>query len=362
MNSLLAFRHAKWVFHPFRLKYLDNNSPKHYLCSIKFNQKYPTMYEQDDTIFNSKSTTAINQSDKKRISKDALKMAAAALAGAGVGAGAMWAGTSFASEPTPASNPDSVPAADQQPSEKPMAEADNTAEESPKVELKASAETATNAKSSNSHPSHSAPKHDPEPEAKPEPAHAESESTPAIYHERIQIGEVQDVTDDEGNTIRLAQGTVDGHDAVSRIDEHNRVVAAIVDSNDNGEFESSEIVDLRGESIQVGGATPVANNEVQVISVENDVDLNGHAVNIAHIAVGDDEALLVDANQNGEADFLVHDDNGNNQIDDGEVHDISDSHMPMPQLDDVSGADGHLVQNDGLPDYSNDADITMYEA
>lgn len=319
------------------------------------------MYEQDDTIFSNKANTEFNQQSdeprnrgKKHLSKESLKMAASALAGVGVGVGAMWAGSSMASADVHANNPQPAEDAATEPNHATATE--TSPRETPKAAPKSSDSTSgskseTHRADAHNHQSTATPEHEPEPTPQP-----------AINHGRIEIGEVQEVTDDEGNTIRLAQGTMDGHNAVFRVDDHNRVIAAIVDSNDNGEFESNEIVDLRGESIQVGGATPVANNEVQVISVENDVDLNGHAVNIAHIAVGDDEALLVDANQNGEADFLVHDDNGNNQIDDGEVHDISDSHMPMPQLDDVSGADGHLVQNDGLPDYSNDADITMYEA
>ena len=330
------------------------------------------MYEQDDTIFSNKANTEFyQQSDeprnrgKKHLSRESLKMAASALAGVGVGVGAMWAGSSMALADVHANtnNPQpSVAANNPQPAEDAATEPDYaTATETSPQETPKAAPKSPDSTSGSKSETHRADAHNHQSTATPE-HEPEQTPQPAINHGRIEIGEVQEVTDDEGNTIRLAQGTMDGHNAVFRVDDHNRVIAAIVDSNDNGEFESNEIVDLRGESIQVGGATPVANDEVQVISVENDVDLNGHAVNIAHIAVGDDEALLVDANQNGEADFLVHDDNGNNQIDDGEVHDISDSHMPMPQLDDVSGADGHLVQNDGLPDYSNDADITMYEA
>lgn len=60
---------------------------------------------------------------------------------------------------------------------------------------------------------------------------------------------------------------------------------------------------------------------------------------------------------------MMGDSNHDGQIDDSELHDISDSHMPMPSADDVEGDYGQMAQSDtDLPDYSNDADITLYDA
>ena len=103
--------------------------------------------------------------------------------------------------------------------------------------------------------------------------------------------------------------------------------------------------------------------EIHVIAVQNDVDLNGHTVDVAHVSVGDEHIALVDVTQNGEVDIMMGDSNHDGQIDDSELHDISDSHMPMPSADDVEGGYGQMAQSDtDLPDYSNDADITLYDA
>jgi hypothetical protein len=69
-------------------------------------------------------------------------------------------------------------------------------------------------------------------------------------------------------------------------------------------------------------------SEIHVIAVQNDVDLNGHTVDVAHVSVGDEHIALVDVTQNGEVDIMMGDSNHDGQIDDNELHDISDSHMP----------------------------------
>ena len=80
--------------------------------------------------------------------------------------------------------------------------------------------------------------------------------------------------------------------------------------------------------------------------------------------MGEEQVALVDVNQDGEVNLLLHDDNSNGSIEENEVHDVTDQHIPMPTADDIQPSDDGMMiaQNDELPDYSNDADITMYEA
>ena len=86
-------------------------------------------------------------------------------------------------------------------------------------------------------------------------------------------------------------------------------------------------------------------------------------MDVAHVSVGDEHIALVDVTQNGEVDIMMGDSNHDGQIDDSELHNISDSHMPMPSADDVEGGYEQMAQSDtDLPDYSNDADITLYDA
>lgn len=342
------------------------------------------MNDQNNTIVNgsgrrtiqSNSTNtshAHSRQGKKPMNQESLKMALAALAGAGVGSGAMWAGTQAASDgmvvdpvvPTPDGEQTAQPAV-VQPEETPVTAADVDASaaqhtDDSQQEKHAQGDSDTNkggGSSSDHHRLHPTPKPDPvRPTPDPEPVRP----TPRPVSHTYKFGEVEEITDDEGNTMRFARGKMDEHEAVFRLDNDNRVLGAVVDLNDNGEFESNEFVDLRHENI-TAVVIPDPDPEVRVISVEHDVDLDGHLVNVARVAVGDDHALLVDADQDDEVDYVVHDDNNDGKIDRSEVHDISERHMPMPTADDVESSGAELAQNDGLPDYSNDNDITNYDA
>ena len=346
------------------------------------------MNDQNNTIVNGSSRRTIQSNStstsnahsrqgKKPMNQESLKMALAALAGAGVGSGAMWAGTQAADEghvvdpvvPTP------DPARQEQSTDaQPAVKDDVTAADADARQAEQNADHAahdknaqhgsgTNAEggsSSAQHRHHPTPKPTPKPTPDPDPV--DPTPRPVPVHHTYEFGEVEEVTDDEGNTMRFARGKMDEHEAVFRLDDDNRVLGAVVDLNDNGEFESNEFMDLRQENLTAVVHIPDLEPEVRVISVENDVDLNGHLVNVARVAVGDDHALLVDADQDDEVDYLVHDDNSDGKIDVSEVHDISERHMPMPTADDVENSGAGLAQNDGLPDYSNDSDITNYDA
>lgn len=351
-----------------------------------FFKTFNNMNDQNNTIVNGSSRRTIQSNStstpnahsrqgKKPMNQESLKMALAALAGAGVGSGAMWAGTQAASDgmvvdpvvPTPDEEQTAQPTV-AQPEETPVTAADVDASaaqhtDDSQQEKHAQGDSGTNKGGGSSsdhhhHRPHPTPKPDPDP-VKPEP---DPTPRPVPVHHTYEIGEVEEVTDDEGNTMRFARGKMDEHEAVFRLDNDNRVLGAVVDLNDNGEYESNEFVDLRQENITAVVHIPNPEPEVRVISVENDVNLNGHLVNVARVAVGDDHALLVDADRDDEVDYLVHDDNGDGEIDESEVHDISERHMPMPTADDVENSGAELAQNDGLPDYSNDSDITNYYA
>lgn len=71
------------------------------------------------------------------------------------------------------------------------------------------------------------------------------------------------MTTDDGHTINMAIGTVDGHMAAFRMDDNNRVVASFVDTNDNGEVDDNEVTDLRSENMTLNTLTS-GNNNVQM--------------------------------------------------------------------------------------------------
>ena len=105
--------------------------------------------------------------------------------------------------------------------------------------------------------------------------------------------------------------------------------------------------------------------EVRVISVENDVDLNGQTVDVAAVTINDQNVIFIDSDQNGEVNVMVTDANGNGEIEQDEMGDVSEHHIAMPTADDVIQPGVTEVSDpmggDDLPDYSNNADITMYD-
>ncbi len=200
-----------------------------------------------------------------------------------------------------------------------------------------------------------------------------------IQNHDVQVAEIRTEVDSEGNVLHMATGEVDGHQAAFVDDGQGNVQLAAIDVNDNQQFEDNEIFDMRDQGVGMNHLAsnmvedpdpqpvPVINDdpEVQVVAVEENVDLNGHLVDVAEVKVDNDPVILVDVTQNGEVDVLVHDDNGNGSIEDPEIRDVSDSHIAMPTQDDVyddSAASGYSASHaEDLPDYSNDNDIAVYD-
>ncbi len=106
---------------------------------------------------------------------------------------------------------------------------------------------------------------------------------------------------------------------------------------------------------------PPTDHEMVVVDVENDVELGGETVNVALVSIDDQPVMFVDSNQNGEVDITIADENRNGMLDEGEVRDVSDAHITMPTADDISDNTMAVYTDDGTEDYSNDADVTVYD-
>lgn len=109
--------------------------------------------------------------------------------------------------------------------------------------------------------------------------------------------------------------------------------------------------------------TPV-DGEIKILGVETVYDADGRQMTIAGLEASDgDQALLVDIDNDGSFDVLLHDDNGNGQLDAGEVYDASDMNMNVADLQQgyaqQNGMDLYAC-NDDMPDYSNDADVSSF--
>lgn len=229
------------------------------------------------------------------------------------------------------------------------------------------------------------PEHHPEPEHRQDPnlhyasnTHTTGTEEPAFYRENdVRISSIETNETDDGDVVHVASGTVNGHDAVFLDDGHGNVQGYVVDLNDNSEIDDGEVVHTEGQGLTMTNladhmvetevaVTPAnaevevtpASSEMQVVAVQNDVDMDGTTVDVAVVAVDNTAALLVDVDQNGEVDILSVDANHDGDFSADETEVVTDSHISMPTVDDVST---DLASNNELPDYSNDEDITIYD-
>lgn len=121
---------------------------------------------------------------------------------------------------------------------------------------------------------------------------------------------------------------------------------------------SPEVVPANAEMIS---AEPV-DNEIRVLGVEAVQNEDGQIMNIALVEREGDQALLLDVDNNGTIDVLLHDDNGDGQLQESEIHDISGAGLDVADLMQAQAAqqgDVLYASNDDMPDYINDADSIM---
>lgn len=306
------------------------------------------MFTEDDTRTVLKEEEVANPVENQKKGNTAAKVAAGVAGAAGVVLGAATLmGASSAEETVPEPTPAPAPEPKPEPTPEPEPEPTPT----------------------------------PEPEPAPGPGLEPEPEDPFFEENSVVVDEITTKTDDEGSIHHVATGTVNGHQAVFVDDGHGNVIAGAVDLNDNNAIDEGETVNMEGAGVTIGemadhmgedpivqpvSEDPTAENvsqegTVRVVAVEEDVDLEGTMVNVAAVEVNNDRVILIDANQDGEVNLMASDDNNNGELEDDEIIDVTEDHIAMPTQDDIVD-NVVLASNDDLPDYSNDADITSYEA
>lgn len=310
------------------------------------------MMNNDDTIRVKKDAEVAAETTGENKNMTA-KVVGAAVAGAAVAGGAAYAATAMS--PDVPQEPD-APKTEEPKQEEPKAEepkheepvAEKPATEEPKAE----------------EPKQEEPKHE-EPKAE-EPKH--EEPTHEEGHDFFKENDVEistaKPTEDGGAYFG---GKVNGHDAAFLGDKEGNIEAYAVDENDNHQMEDNEIhlvgkgqMDVKdmAENAKITiGEHDVTNNDddgtLHVVAVEDNVDINGHSVNVAQVKIDNDDVYLIDANKDGEVNLMVSDHNHNNQLEDNEIDDVTSHHFQMPTIPDSN--DGLIeASNDDLPDYSSD--------
>lgn len=100
--------------------------------------------------------------------------------------------------------------------------------------------------------------------------------------------------------------------------------------------------------------------EISVLGYETVINDDGSQSDVAVISIDGQEAQLIDSNQDGNADMLMVDVDGNGDIDSDEILNIEDEGISMSGFQtDVLG-DSHSLVADA--DYINDANVDDYMA
>lgn len=135
-------------------------------------------------------------------------------------------------------------------------------------------------------------------------------------------------------------------------------------------------VDENGETDYTGnaGADPVAQNptagpqpvsnvgnddyEVQVLGIYE----NGEGQEMAFLTDGETVAAVLDANGDGVANLIAVDENLNGQFEEGEVHDISDQHISMDQIEqEYLAQQQELMEQEEMEQMEQEHDTFAYD-
>ena len=112
--------------------------------------------------------------------------------------------------------------------------------------------------------------------------------------------------------------------------------------------------------------TETNDSEVRVVGVQAVQNEDGSQAIVAGLELDGDRALVVDVNSDGTMNLFIHDDNGDGQISDEEIHDITAENVSTQAvLDDYAIQAGHedlYMANNDMPDYMNDADAGLMDS
>ena len=149
---------------------------------------------------------------------------------------------------------------------------------------------------------------------------------------------------------------------VSEAEVHTEEVQAIVEETSGMPTDAT----LVSYEEPIPDNTETTDSEVRVVGVQAVQNEDGSQAIIAGLELDGDRALVVDVNSDGTMNLFIHDDNGDGQISDEEIHDITAENVSTQAvLDDYAIQAGHedlYMANNDMPDYMNDADAGLMDS
>ena len=194
----------------------------------------------------------------------------------------------------------------------------------------------------------------------------------AVEEEIPEEEQAEDVQAEETANEVVAEEQQEAVDPEPQVTTVHHVVTVKVEAP---QAEQTEVVaenvipadaELVDDNVIVAVDTP-EDNEVHVIGAAvAETEDGGQAILMGLEAADGDRAMIVDIDSDGTIDYLLHDDNTNGQIEDGEIHDIHDegwqTETYLSELDEQQAQQEMAMNDDDMPDYMNDADAGMMDA
>lgn len=104
--------------------------------------------------------------------------------------------------------------------------------------------------------------------------------------------------------------------------------------------------------------------EVEILGV-TESNIGGHDVFIGGMTINGENVMLIDSDENGHFDHVIHDTNHNNRIEEDEIKPIEENNtLTVENFANASGMPNPMesrdfVANNDMPDYVNDTDPTL---
>lgn len=185
---------------------------------------------------------------------------------------------------------------------------------------------------------------------------------------QVNVLSYETFTAEDGSLMDIALVEVDGQQAVLiDTDRDGTADFMAMDLNQNEGLDEGEMFNISNENITMQQFQQEANNihqanqqqepqnesQLNVLSYETVINDDGSQMDVAVVDIEGQQAVVVDYNRDGKADLLAMDLNHNNQLDEGEIADISNENIAMQQFQQQTemNTDNYLAMNDEGPDY-----------
>lgn len=132
--------------------------------------------------------------------------------------------------------------------------------------------------------------------------------------------------------------------------------------------EVADDVPVDGENVMTPEIEPDAqlvdntsdNADIKVLGVEVVTAPDGSAMTAAQVEIGGYDAVMIDVDNDGVMDIMSVDENGDGEIVESELYNVSEMNISAQDLAEMTPDDGALLaQNTDMPDYMNDADVSL---